>query len=601
MAVATSKAPTGPERGSRGAGRSRRRRRLAAAQGADDRRRGEDPRPGVRRHLDLQDPLPRGPEAARAAAHRRGLPPLQPGRRRAPAGDPAHAARRVPAPAGDPPGARHRRLHRAAAQATRARSAAPPRSASRCAASAARSCSTRPACGDQLLRELQEFGIVAAKRRDGREVYDETDLEIVRAAAELSRFGVAGRNLRVFRTSADREAALLEQLLGPQLRSRSQARRKEAIENLESLAAVCGHLKHLLLVRDLRRLKAAARVERRRLPPMPRVSRKPADRRRRRSASGSWSRIRTTCRAGGRGRSGSRTCAGDRRRGRSGRPCSRPSAAPGVRADFRCTAADRRRALRLGAGDRGDAVRADPALGAARDRGMRPDGEATEVTLTSEEALRGLSRLGSPMMRGAARAAPRRGPGRHRAGCWSDDAGARARTRPRSLRRRRRRSGGGGATRRSGRRSARRRAGDAALRARRGRARASGSRSTRSRSRRRGALPGGDRRARSGPAGVLTAHEHRVRRAAGSSYPDLIRLRSGHARGRARRGRAARQRRARSRRVLEVCAREGVAVVPFGGGTSVVGGVEPLAGEHERRDLARPAAAARRRRRPASR
>ena len=99
-----------------------------------------------------------------------------------------------------------------------------------------------------------------AKRRDGRDAYDETDLEIVRAAAELSKFGVGGRNLRVFKTSADREAALLEQLLSAQLRSRSQARRKEAVENLESLAAVCGHLKHLLLVRDLRRLKSTARV-----------------------------------------------------------------------------------------------------------------------------------------------------------------------------------------------------------------------------------------------------------------------------------------------------------------------------------------------------
>ena len=108
---------------------------------------------------------------------------------------------------------------------------------------------------ESLLRELQEFGIVQPDRRDGRSVYDETDLEIVRAAAELSRFGVAGRNLRVFVSSADREAALLQQLVGPALRSRSQARRKEAIENLESLAAVCGHLKHLLLVRDLRRLK----------------------------------------------------------------------------------------------------------------------------------------------------------------------------------------------------------------------------------------------------------------------------------------------------------------------------------------------------------
>jgi DNA-binding transcriptional MerR regulator len=108
---------------------------------------------------------------------------------------------------------------------------------------------------ETLIRELQEFGIVQPERRDGRLVYDETDLEIVRAAAELSRFGVAGRNLRVFRSSADREAALLQQIVGPALRSRSQARRKEAIENLESLAAVCGQLKHLLLVRDLRRLK----------------------------------------------------------------------------------------------------------------------------------------------------------------------------------------------------------------------------------------------------------------------------------------------------------------------------------------------------------
>jgi DNA-binding transcriptional MerR regulator len=108
---------------------------------------------------------------------------------------------------------------------------------------------------EQLLRELEEFGIVQPQRRNGSVNYDETDLEIVRAAGELARFGVAGRNLRVFRTSADREAALLEQLLGPALRSRSQARRKEAVENLESLAAVCSHLKHLLLVRDLRRLK----------------------------------------------------------------------------------------------------------------------------------------------------------------------------------------------------------------------------------------------------------------------------------------------------------------------------------------------------------
>ena len=107
----------------------------------------------------------------------------------------------------------------------------------------------------ELVRELGEFGIVQPERRDGELLFDETDVEIVRAATELSRFGVQGRNLRVFRSSADREASLLEQIMGPSLRSRSPARRQEALENLEGLAATCTQLKHLLLVRDLRRLR----------------------------------------------------------------------------------------------------------------------------------------------------------------------------------------------------------------------------------------------------------------------------------------------------------------------------------------------------------
>jgi DNA-binding transcriptional MerR regulator len=106
----------------------------------------------------------------------------------------------------------------------------------------------------ELIAELANFGIVQPEKRDGREVYDETDREIVRAANELSRVGVGARNLRVFRSSADREANLLEALLGPSLRSRNPERRKEALESLESLAATVSHLKHLLLVRDLRRL-----------------------------------------------------------------------------------------------------------------------------------------------------------------------------------------------------------------------------------------------------------------------------------------------------------------------------------------------------------
>ena len=105
-----------------------------------------------------------------------------------------------------------------------------------------------------LVKELEDFGVIKGERHDGEVLYDDTEREIVRAVTELKRFGVGGRNLRVFRTSADREAALLEQILAPALRSRNPERRKEAVEALENLAAIASHLKHLLLIRDLRKL-----------------------------------------------------------------------------------------------------------------------------------------------------------------------------------------------------------------------------------------------------------------------------------------------------------------------------------------------------------
>jgi DNA-binding transcriptional MerR regulator len=105
-----------------------------------------------------------------------------------------------------------------------------------------------------LVAELEDFGVIKGDVRDGVKYYDETEREIVRAVTELARYGVGGRNLRAFRTSADREAALLQQILAPALRSRNADRRKEALEALENLAAITTHLKHLLLIRDLRKI-----------------------------------------------------------------------------------------------------------------------------------------------------------------------------------------------------------------------------------------------------------------------------------------------------------------------------------------------------------
>lgn len=84
-----------------------------------------------------------------------------------------------------------------------------------------------------------------------------------------------------------------------------------------------------------------------------------------------------------------------------------------------------------------------------------------------------------------------------------------------------------------------------------------------------------------GEENVFTGVEDRVRHATGCGYADLVRLRSG-------RLDAAPDAvllpadPAQVQRVLHACHGKNVAVVPFGGGTSVVGGVAPVRGTHER-------------------
>ncbi|MGH2913222.1 MAG: FAD-binding oxidoreductase, partial [Solirubrobacteraceae bacterium] len=79
---------------------------------------------------------------------------------------------------------------------------------------------------------------------------------------------------------------------------------------------------------------------------------------------------------------------------------------------------------------------------------------------------------------------------------------------------------------------------------------------------------------------VRDDHGERVRHAAGKGYPDLVRLRAGTPEG-APDAVLYPGSREQLRGLLSVCGRLSLAVVPFGGGTSVVGGVEPLRGPHQ--------------------
>jgi len=83
-----------------------------------------------------------------------------------------------------------------------------------------------------------------------------------------------------------------------------------------------------------------------------------------------------------------------------------------------------------------------------------------------------------------------------------------------------------------------------------------------------------------GADAVFDSKEDRLRHARGSGYVDLARMRSGRLEN-APDAVLVPADAAAVGRLIDACAAAGVAVVPFGGGTSVVGGVEPLRGPHE--------------------
>ena len=109
----------------------------------------------------------------------------------------------------------------------------------------------------QLVRELEEYGLLEPRGSGGEKRYAAGDAEIAAVCAQLAAYGIGARNLRAFRTAADREASLLGQLVGPSLRTRNADRREAALDDLRALAELAQELSQLLSWRALRGLASA--------------------------------------------------------------------------------------------------------------------------------------------------------------------------------------------------------------------------------------------------------------------------------------------------------------------------------------------------------
>jgi DNA-binding transcriptional MerR regulator len=95
------------------------------------------------------------------------------------------------------------------------------------------------------LESLVGFGLL---QPSGSGWYDEAALAIATAAAELAGFGIEARHLRAFRTAADREVGLVEQVVSPLRGGRGDTSRARADDAAREITSVALRL-HAALVR----------------------------------------------------------------------------------------------------------------------------------------------------------------------------------------------------------------------------------------------------------------------------------------------------------------------------------------------------------------
>ena len=104
---------------------------------------------------------------------------------------------------------------------------------------------------DEQLVELESYGLIAPRGRH----YDGDALAISKAVTEMASFGIQARHLRSFKSAADREIGLIEQVITPLLRQKSTESKARAEEVQREIASLSIRL-HAALVRGgLHRLR----------------------------------------------------------------------------------------------------------------------------------------------------------------------------------------------------------------------------------------------------------------------------------------------------------------------------------------------------------
>ena len=96
------------------------------------------------------------------------------------------------------------------------------------------------------LDQLIEFGMI--RFRPGTKYFDADALTVAATVAELAEYGLEPRHIRAFKTAADREIGLIDQIVSPMARQRDESAKARADEVVRELGALSVRL-HATLVK----------------------------------------------------------------------------------------------------------------------------------------------------------------------------------------------------------------------------------------------------------------------------------------------------------------------------------------------------------------
>ena len=99
----------------------------------------------------------------------------------------------------------------------------------------------------ETVRDLERYGLISARVIGGTAYYGPDAAVIANLAGAFARHGVEARHLRAYKSAAEREAGMVQQVIMPLIKQRNPQARRAAGEAAEELSQLGGELRAALL------------------------------------------------------------------------------------------------------------------------------------------------------------------------------------------------------------------------------------------------------------------------------------------------------------------------------------------------------------------